>query len=118
MRKPTKSSLKRKLDIEVSRIVRSQGKCCKCSEESFSQLQCAHIFSRNQLSVRWSLMNVLCLCAKCHFWSHQNPVLFTEFVKQYLGDLNYETLKQHARAIKKWDLQEMQELLEIYQAIK
>ena len=111
--KATKSGLKRKLDKEFSRVIRSQGKCCKCGKDDYSKLQAAHIFSRSMLSVRWDFDNVLCLCAGCHFEAHAKPVLFTEFVRQFLGELKYEQLKSKAMAIKKWTLPEMEILLGI-----
>lgn len=117
MRKPTKSSLKRKLDKEVSRIVRSRGACEFCGKADYSLLQAAHIFSRSNLGLRWRLDNLLCLCASCHFWSHKNPIFFAERVKEHLGDVTYTELKQSATAITKWTLEEMQELLEALRKI-
>ena len=100
-----KKTIKRKLDKVVSEIVRSKGYCVKCNKTM--NLQCCHIFSRKNLSTRWDLDNLLCMDAGCHFWSHQNPVLFTEFVKEYLGSLRYEALKVRAKAIKKWSEDEL-----------
>ena len=110
MRKITKRSLTKLLDKEISRITRLKGYCVKCNKED--NLQCCHIFSRIYRSTRWDLHNVLCLCAGCHFWNHKNPILFAEFVKIYLGKYNYNNLKLKATMIKKWTLEEMQELLE------
>lgn len=111
MKKQTKSSLTRKLDQECSRVVRGRGVCAKCGSIEYEKFQCAHIFSRVYRSVRWFLDNLLCLCASCHFWAHRNPVLFTEFVKQYLGEERYQFLKSTATAIKRWNIVEMSELL-------
>jgi len=112
MRKSTKKSLTRKLDKVCSEIVRSRGYCVKCQKTK--NLQACHIFSRTYRSVRWDIqLNILCLCAGCHFHAHKNPVLFTEFVRNYLGDLNYASLKRIATSIKKWTLVEMQELYDI-----
>ena len=110
MKKPTKKSLKNKLDKEVSRIVRARGRCAKCGKEEYEHLQTAHIFSRSNLATRWDLLNCLCLCDGCHFWSHKNPTLFTDFVVNYLAH-NYIPLKLRATSIKKWTLEELQELL-------
>ena len=106
MKKLTKRTLTRKLDALCSRIVRAQGICARCRTTKYEQLQCCHIFSRKYRSVRWDFDNMLCLCVSCHFWAHHNPVLFAEFVKEYLGH-KYRTLKQQARSIKKWTLEEM-----------
>ena len=44
---------------------------------------------------------------------HDRPVLFQEFVFTYLGQLNYESLKVRATAIKKWRLDELRGLLDV-----
>ncbi len=91
--------MKKRLDRLFSQIVRGAGKCVKCGNVDYSKLQCAHIFSRSQLTVRWDFDNVLCLCAGCHFWAHKNPLLFSEFVRNYLGECKYEMLKMRAAAL-------------------
>jgi 5-methylcytosine-specific restriction endonuclease McrA len=111
MRKQTKSSLTRKIDQTISRIVRARGSCAWCG--STETLQAAHIFSRKNKRLRFILMNIICLCAGCHFKAHANPIFFTEFVKSYLGDLNYENLKLMANEKKKWNIDELQVLLNI-----
>ena len=110
MRKQTKSSLTRKLDKLVSQIVRGRGYCAWCKKTS--GLECCHIFSRRYRSVRWDFDNLLCLCHSHHFYSHSNPVLFGEFVREYLGEMKYTQLKQKAQMIKKWTVQDLQDLLE------
>lgn len=115
--KPTKKSLTNKLDRECSRIIRSQGSCLRCGNTTYSLLQCCHIFSRKNRAVRFDFKNLLCLCAGCHFWVHQNPTLFGEFVKEWLG-AEYNLLKHRATSIKKWTLEEMQELLETLRKIE
>lgn len=109
MAKATKSSLTRKLDKVCSLIVR-KNPCAKCGEAQYDKLQCAHIFSRTYRSVRWDLLNLLSLCASCHFWAHRNPILFQEFIYEYLGENQYFALKQRAAALKKWSLTEMVEM--------
>lgn len=116
MKKPSKSYLTRKLDKIVSEIVRARGYCVRC--ENRKTLQAAHIFSRSNRAVRWRLGNVLCLCAKCHFWSHLNPVLFTEWVRKWLGATQYNILKNNATQIKKWTIEEMEELYKRFETVR
>lgn len=116
MKKQTKSSLTNKLDKEASRVVRSRGFCAMCNTPDYEKFQCAHIYSRSYRSVRWDLDNLLCLCAGCHFFSHRNPLQFAEFVKSYLGDVLCQSLKIRANALKKWQLHEMEQLLEVLRA--
>lgn len=92
MKKPTKTSMKRRLDKLCSEIVRKRGACQKC--RNLLTLQSCHIFSRVYLNTRWDMNNLICLCASCHFWAHKNPILFTEFVKELLGEEKYELLKE------------------------
>lgn len=112
MRKQNKTSLTRKLDKETSRVVRSKGICQWCDASTYELLQCCHIFSRTFRNTRWDFNNLLCLCASCHFRAHREPVEFTEFVKQVLGESNYVMLRHNHNAIKRWSVNEMQELLE------
>ena len=107
--KPTRRSLTRKLDLAWSELIRSRGKCQKCGKTE--TLQACHIFSRNQRTVRWNPLNGLCLCAGCHFHSHQNPILFTQFVEKLLGDIRFNLLLKRAREVRKWQLHEMESLL-------
>lgn len=111
-RSPTKSSLTRKLDLTCSQIIRRIGFCRKCKMKDYEKLQCAHIYSRDYKSVRWDLKNLVCLCAKCHFWAHKNPILFTEFIKVYLGEIEYETLKIRALPTSHWKVYQLVELLQ------
>lgn len=101
-----KTTVKRKLDKLISEIVRRKGYCVKCGK--VGNLQACHIFSRKNLSTRWDMENILCMCAGCHWWSHLNPILFGEFVQSYLGKLRYEALKQRAKSIRKWRIEEME----------
>ena len=110
MKKQTKASLTRKLDKACSDIVRARGACAWCDKTE--GLECCHVFSRRYRSVRWDLLNMLCLCHSHHFYSHSNPILFTEFVLGYLGQTNYDQLKIRARSIKKWTVPEMEKWLE------
>lgn len=118
MKKPTKTGLTNKLDKECSRIIRSQGICVSCGENDYSKLQCCHIFSRTYKNTRWDLMNLLCMCAGCHFESHKNPIMFVERVRQHLGEYNFNQLKARHNFIKRWTIPEMQDLLKSLQEIR
>ena len=107
----------KKLDKVCSDIIRARGYCVKCGG-SGGQLQTAHIFSRKNRAVRWDLDNLLTLDAKCHFWAHQNPIFFTEWVKEYLGEYQYSALKYRALMIKQWTLEELQDLFKTLQKVR
>jgi len=115
MKKVTKTSLKRKLDKEVSRIVRARGVCARCGRGAEAvTLQCSHIIGRTHLGTRWSLDNCFALCIKCHlYWWHREPLQAAEWAKEYLGELKYNELLRQATAIKQWTVDELQELLKL-----
>jgi len=100
-----KSTIRNKLDKLCSEIVRKRGKCERCGRKA--DLQCCHIFSRTYNNTRWDLENLLCLCASCHFWSHKNPILFTEFIKQFLGKEKYELLKEAHNQVTKFTIDDL-----------
>ena len=109
MKKPSKSSLTRKLDKLISQIVHQRGKCQRCG--STETLQAAHIFSRQFRNTRWDEKNILLLCAKCHFWSHHEPTEFAEFVKKMLIPKEYAQLLVNKELI--WD-RTLKDMMELY----
>ena len=117
MKNPSKKTLRNKLDKIVSEIVRARGYCVRCTRTE--HLQAAHIFSRSNMATRFYLNNILCLCPDCHInFAHKNPILFTEWVKKFLGDEKYEELKVRAASIRKWELWELEDLYRKFSEIK
>ena len=112
MKKPKRKTLRNKLDKLCRLMVYERDNCQRCGGHNY--LQTAHIFSRSMLSVRWDLDNMLLLCASCHFWAHKNPILFTEFVRNYLGEMKYENLKIKATMIKKFTVEELESMIKNY----
>ena len=46
-------------------------------------LQCAHVVSRKNLTLRWDPINALCLCKVCHiYWQHKEPLEFTDWFRE------------------------------------
>lgn len=67
---------KHKLDPEMSRLVRSKGFCEKCMRRGeITMFDDAHVVGRKNLTLRWDILNHLCLCFQCHrfFW-HEEPL--------------------------------------------
>lgn len=79
----TPRSVKANCDRLFSKLIRSKGKCERCS--GTDNLQCAHIYSRKFGSVRFDEDNALCLCAGCHRWGHDNPLGFAALVNNVKG---------------------------------
>lgn len=110
MRKVTKTSIKKKLDKLFSEKVRRIGFCQHCG--SNNNLQCAHIFSRRNLSIRWDDENAVCLCYRCHIhWSHKEPIQFTKWVSQFKNIAYLEDKIANAKPVKLFELVELLEKL-------
>lgn len=92
----SKKTLKREADTLWSEIIRDAGECVRCQRKDI-KLEAAHIYSRRNLSTRYDLNNGLCLCTGCHFWAHQNPIDFAEWVDKYLGEGSLQELKDKAK---------------------
>ena len=116
MKKPSKTTLRRKLDKICSEIVRARGKCQWCWHKE--NLQCCHIFSRTYNNTRWDLDNLLCLCPKCHFYFHKNPIIFVEAVINILGKDKYDLLKEKRNQITKYTIDDLQTKLEVLTTLR
>lgn len=108
-----RSTLKKKLDKLCSEITRTKGYCEKCGRHE--GLQTHHIWGRVNLSVRWDLENLLCLCPRCHWDATNKNPIFNEWLVQHLGEFKYNELKTKATMIKKW---REDELIELYEQLK
>ena len=114
MRKPSKTTMRRKLDKICSEIVRGRGKCQRCGKRN--NLQTAHIFGRTYNNTRFDLDNLLCLCPDCHInFAHKQPILFAEFVKRILGEEKYELLKEKHNQITRYTIDDLQTKYEVLQ---
>jgi 5-methylcytosine-specific restriction endonuclease McrA len=100
------------LDKIVSQVVRSRGKCERCGRTD-KALFCAHIHPRTKYNTRFDLENLLSLCWHCHQWGHLNPIDFSEFVKDKLGQKKYDDLRIRANlSAKGQDLESIRLFLE------
>jgi hypothetical protein len=112
----SKTTVRNKLDKICGQIVRSKGSCERCKSNKF--IQCCHVFSRKFNNTRWDIENnLLCLCASCHRWAHDNPILFTEFVRKYFGEEKYQILKEKHNLITKYTLEDLQIKLKVLEEI-
>jgi hypothetical protein len=68
-----------------------------CHRKNGVQLQTAHIITRGCLKLRYDPNNAFCLCAKCHMFAHDNPLIFSEFVKRTKGKATYDRLKRDSQ---------------------
>jgi hypothetical protein len=77
-------------------VVRARGRCEGCG--STENLQCCHILTRSFAATRTDEGNALCGCAACHRRWTQNPLLFGDFVRAYLGPEHLERIQAKAYA--------------------
>jgi hypothetical protein len=97
MKKPSKTTLKRKADKLFSDKVRSIGKCEICG--STKSLQCCYFITRRILKLRYEPWNAACLCGGCHFRGHQHPRWFTDEWDRIKGKGTTNWLEMHSYEI-------------------
>jgi len=72
----TQGYWKRQLDPLMSKLIRSKLVCERCGRRGdLSTFDDAHVVGRKNLTLRWDILNHLCLCFQCHryFW-HEEPL--------------------------------------------
>lgn len=103
------------LDTIVSEYIRKRaivrvGGCERCNAPKYDiqkedgsifpawkQLHCAHYHGRRKKSTRWDEDNCSGLCFGCHQYFHENYDEFTEWLKQRLGEEEFDLLNSRAR---------------------
>lgn len=100
-KKPKKHTLgywKRQLDPLMSRLVREKGFCEKCGRRN-GVMNWSHVIGRTNLTLRWDIINALCLCYQCHlyFW-HTEPLEATIWFHSKFPE-RYEYLMKNKNTI-------------------
>lgn len=87
------------LDVLFSQYIRLRdGKCMVCNRVlPFERLECSHFFSRRHIGTRWDDRNACAKCFTCHQRMTGDPVLFSEWIQNYLGEEEYERLRLRMR---------------------
>lgn len=95
-----------KLDKAWAKLVklRANNKCEVCAKPS--PLNSHHIYTRAKRSVRWDVLNGVCLCVGCHtfstkFSAHGTPTEFTEWLYRTKGTEYMDRLKLKSNALSK-----------------
>jgi hypothetical protein len=114
-RKPSKKTVKNKLDKAWSQLVKLQAgnKCEVC--QGTQSLNSHHIVGRRNLRLRWETFNGVSLCSGCHVFStqsfHQNPVWADIWLRENRGQ-DLKLIRTTMNEIQKWSFEDMQEKLE------
>lgn len=99
-----------KMDKIFSLQVRAIGYCEKCQRTT--NLQCSHIYSRENKWLRWDKENAFCFCGGCHiFWWHKEPAEAVEWAKNKRNFEYLEKQMQINKPIKMQDLENIYQLL-------
>lgn len=112
-RKAGVKTIKKKLDKEWGRLVRSKGECEVCGKTGY--LNAHHIVGRRTLGLRWNVANGCCLCSGCHtlkrMSAHQDPVWFIDWLEKNRPD-DLKLVREWRHKTVKWTKEELKELLE------
>lgn len=117
-RKPSRTTLKKKLDATWSKVVRQRAgnRCEVCGlSGEVKTLNAHHYIGRKNKRLRWELFNGVSLCYQHHVGgkesAHEDIEWWKSWFKENRGeDLNL--IKSVKNEIKKWDVWDMQEKLE------
>lgn len=92
--------------------LKAGNKCEKGGKTTY--LNSHHIFARGNLSVRWDSDNGVCLQAGEHLLkkdsAHKSPIEFIEWLKEHRGIEWYNNLREKAKQIKKWTIEDLEDM--------
>ena len=89
-----------KYDILFSKLIRLRDvDCQRCYKGG--RLECSHIFSRRNRSLRHDTRNAKALCFNCHRWWHESPTEAYEWLVSIIGEPQYDKLRLMAHAVRK-----------------
>ena len=87
-------------DVAFSKAVRlSRGMRCENCGRNDGQIECCHIIGRREKTVRWDTLNAVALCHSCHRAFTENPLDFTAWLREHVGEAQLEILSEKRRGI-------------------
>jgi 5-methylcytosine-specific restriction endonuclease McrA len=117
--KPAKKVTLGKLKKRLENLAKNRAKerdgytCQKCGRKvEKSNAHGSHVIpvSASQ-ALRFDLLNIKCLCFKCHIgWWHKNPLEAADWFKTKFPE-RWDYLQEHKHDIKQWRRPELEELL-------
>jgi hypothetical protein len=108
-------SLRKKLWKLKSEYVRrfEHGICFTCGDtRPWKEQQAGHYIHKDCLD--YDEINIHCQCARCNKWLHGNTGVYAERLIAKYGAEKIELLRQKSQQIKKWSVQELEDLIETY----
>ena len=90
---PSKSSLVKKLDHEISLYIRLSNsdtngyvRCVTCSAfKHWKEMQAGHYISRSHYSTRWNEDNIFPQCVSCNVFKNGNYPVYAEYLDEKFG---------------------------------
>jgi hypothetical protein len=117
VRKPSVTTLRRKLDLVFSAYIRKRdadkdgyGKCVTCRK--WSLLEAGHFIPRQHISVRWDIRNVHGQCSRCNRWLHGDLIEYTLYMQKRYGVEVVEELMRFKNTTRKFNSAELLELID------
>lgn len=124
VKKPSRSSLVKKLDTEFSIYIRkrfavdNKATCFTCEkEDEWKNLQCGHFMSRKHYATRWDEMNCQVQCVGCNVYRYGEQYKFGIHLDQVYGKGIADELLSKSRSVFKIKDFELIDLIEYYKNI-
>ncbi len=109
------SKYKKALDAVFSKYIRAKyGTTCYTCKATGKTLQCGHFVSRQYLATRWDEDNCRPQCVGCNIWGKGKPLDFEEYLKEELGDIRVEELKDSRKILLKLNESFYQEKIKLF----
>jgi hypothetical protein len=117
-KQPTKSQLIKQADRLWSQCIRTiYDSCIICG--STKSLNAHHVFSRRYFATRFDTDNGVLLCYPHHIHlAHSKFEEFRDKILELFGQNKYEELKNKSQEIKKWTVEEIQDLIKELEKIR
>lgn len=121
-KKPTRSSLVKKLDSVFSLYIRQRNKdsrgfteCVTCGKKDhYKKLQAGHFISRKNYSTRWDEDNVQVQCVACNVYRYGEQYKFSLWLNKMLGEGTADRLHAKGLELVKFSNFELQDMIDMY----
>jgi hypothetical protein len=122
VKQPSKSTIKLKAWYSFSKFIRTRdcirttgtadkGKCITCGEVfNFKDLQAGHFIPGRHNSNLFSERGVHAQCRSCNIWNHGRPLEYRRAIIELYGDGADELLEEEAKRIKKYSIEDLQDM--------
>ena len=105
-----------KFDRVVSDLVREAAGRCQLCGRTDVRLENMHIYGRRHAKTRYDLDNMLSGCHSCHRDMTENPVIFSNWLTENLGNGFMQILAEKKNTIQRWKTWEKDEMYEHYKS--